>query len=91
METDPSGFMERQLVEKYLRTQGHTLRSVRELPEALRRPLLAAAARDASLQMTECETGPRSSSPFINAGIPKPEVSAVPDDCRFRERFPSVD
>jgi hypothetical protein len=59
--------MERQLVEKYLRTQGHSLRSVRELPDALRRPLLAAAARYASLQMTECETGHRS----INAGIPK--------------------
>jgi hypothetical protein len=45
METDPSGVMEHQLVEGYLQAQGHTLRSVRELPETLRRPLLAAAAR----------------------------------------------
>jgi hypothetical protein len=71
METDPSGFMERQLVEKYMRAQGHSLRSVRELPEALRRPLLAAAGRYASLQMIECETEHRSFNPFIDAGISK--------------------
>ena len=56
METDPGGVMERQLVEKYLSTRGHTLRSFRDLPEAVRRPLLAAAARYAALQMTEGET-----------------------------------
>jgi hypothetical protein len=56
METDPGGVMERQLVEKYLSTRGHTLRSVRDLPEAVRRPLLAAAARYASQQITEGDT-----------------------------------
>jgi len=57
MDTDPGGVMERQLVEQYLRTRGHTLRSARDLPDEVRRPLLAAAARYAALQMTEGETG----------------------------------
>ena len=72
METDPGGVMEHQLVESYLQAQGHTLRSVRELPEALRRPLLAAAARYASLKMTEGEIRHRASAPVSGAGTPKP-------------------
>ena len=72
METDPGGVMERQLVEKYLSTRGHTLRSVRDLPEALRRPLLAAAARYASEQMTGSETGSRAGCPRLNDGMPRP-------------------
>jgi hypothetical protein len=55
LDTDPGGVMERQLVEKYMTEQRNTLRSVRELPEALRRPLLAAAARYAALRMTDGE------------------------------------
>ena len=70
METDPGGVMERQLVEHYLSTRGHTLRSVRDLPEAVRRPLLAAAARYAAQQMTEGETAP-ARGPRINGGIAK--------------------
>jgi len=69
METDPSGVMEHQLVESYLHTRGHTLRSVRELPQALRRPLLAAAACYASLKMTEGESPQRASA--LGAGTPK--------------------
>jgi hypothetical protein len=68
VETDPGGVMERQLVEAYLKTRGHTLRSVRDLPEALRRPLLAAAARHAALLMTEGETGRRPAPPAIDGG-----------------------
>jgi hypothetical protein len=71
METDPGGVMERQLVEKYLSTRGHTLRSVRDLPEAVRRPLLAAAARCAALQMTDGETGTPQPGSLISGGMSK--------------------
>jgi hypothetical protein len=77
METDPGGVMERQLVEKYLSTRGHTLRSVRDLPEAVRRPLLAAAARYAARQMTEGETGSPAGCPRINGGIVKTHARPV--------------
>jgi hypothetical protein len=66
METDPGGVIERQLVERYLHTQGHTLRSVRALPVALRRPLLAAAADYASRQMTEGEAERCTSRPVAD-------------------------
>jgi hypothetical protein len=69
METDPGGVMERQLVVKYLSTRGPTLRSVRDLPDALRRPLLAAAARYASLQMTDGETGTPQPGSLISGGM----------------------
>ena len=72
METDPSGVMEGQLVERYLQARGHTLRSVRALPEPLRRPLLAAAASYASLMMTEAETEHRTSIAGIDVGTPDP-------------------
>ena len=72
METDPGGVMEHQLVERYLHAQGHTLRSVRELPEAQSRPLLAAAAHYASVKMTEGETLHRASALVMGAGAPKP-------------------
>jgi hypothetical protein len=55
MATDPGGIMERQLIEDYLKARGHTLRSVRALPEREGRPLLAAAAEYASLRLTEIE------------------------------------
>ncbi len=72
METDPSSVMEHQLVERYLQAQGHTLRSVRELPETVRRPLLAAAARYASLKMTEGEPHHHASAVVTGAAAPKP-------------------
>jgi len=56
MDTDPGGVMMRQLVERYLREHGYTLRSVRALPEARRRPVLAAAAQYAAREMTEGAT-----------------------------------
>lgn len=55
MATDPGGIMEQQLIEEYLQARGHTLRSVRALPELEGRPLLAAAAEYASLRLTEIE------------------------------------
>jgi hypothetical protein len=66
METDPGGVMERQVVERYLQIQGHTLRSVRALPVALGRPLLAAAADYASRQMTEGEAERCTSTPVAD-------------------------
>lgn len=55
MATDPGGIMERQLIEEYLEAHGHTLQSVRAMPELEGRPLLAAAAEYASLRLTEIE------------------------------------
>ena len=55
METDPGGIMMRRLVERYLQERGHTLRSVRALPDSLRRPLLAAAAQYAAREMNRGE------------------------------------
>ena len=80
METDPGGVMERQLVEAYLRTQGHTLRSARDLPEAPRRSLLAAAARYASLQMTDGDTDDRRPTPVTTA-VPE-TMTALNPKCR---------
>ena len=72
METDPGGVMEYLLVENYLHAQGHTLRSVRELPDAQRRPLLAAAARYASLKMTEGDPEHGVPALVIGAGPSQP-------------------
>jgi hypothetical protein len=55
MATDPSGIMELHLIEEYLHARGYTLQSVRAMPEAISRTLLAAAAEHASLRLTEIE------------------------------------
>lgn len=55
MATDPTGTIELHLIEEYLHARGYTLASVRAMPDAVSRVLLAAAAEHASLRLTEIE------------------------------------
>jgi len=68
METNPGGVMMRPPVERYLREHGHTLPSVRALPEARRRLVLAAAARFAAREMTKSVTTVRPAFPDESSG-----------------------
>src|SRR5687767_15577303 len=47
--------LERALIDAYLASRGHTLRSIDELPPAERQPLLRAATASATLKLTEIE------------------------------------
>ena len=47
--------LERALIDEYLASRGHTLRSIDELPPAEREPVLRAAMASATLKLAEIE------------------------------------
>jgi hypothetical protein len=47
--------LERALIDEYLASRGHTLRSMDDLPPAEREPLLRAATASATLKLAEIE------------------------------------
>jgi hypothetical protein len=52
----PTG-LERALIDEYLASRCHTLRSIDDLPQAEREPLLRAATASATLKLAEIEAG----------------------------------
>ena len=52
---DPHAQMEKAFIEEYLKGQGHTLESVRKLPEAQAKHLLTEASVYASAKLSEVE------------------------------------
>jgi hypothetical protein len=59
MVTDPSGTMELHFIQEYLHARGCTPESIRAMPDAIGRRLLADAAEHASLRLTEIEARAR--------------------------------
>ena len=53
---DPLAGLERMYIEVYLRSKGHTLHSVHELPEQEAKHLMAEASVFASIKLAEVET-----------------------------------
>ena len=53
--TGPHTALERTLIEEYLASRGHTLRSIDDLPAGEREPMLRAATAAATLKLAEIE------------------------------------